>query len=86
MTIIAAQIYNFTNLGGALDFVSAGIPPAAYGFRLLTGTYGGSNPCLTVRRSSDNATLTVGFVNGQLDTTTLTNFCGTSNGFLAEEC
>jgi hypothetical protein len=48
----------------------------AYSLRLLDADYTGD--CITVRRSSDNALDTFGFVNNYLDTTALKTFCGTS--------
>ena len=46
---------------------------AAYSMNLLDDNYTG--PCVNVRRSSDNATLDIGFRGIDLDTTTLENFC-----------
>ncbi len=37
---------------------------------------------VVVRRSSDNATQSIGFVDGELDTDTLNTFCSGANGFI----
>lgn len=53
---------------------------AAYSFRKLRTAYTGS--AIRVRRSSDNAESDIGFSGGNLDTTSLTTFCGAGNGFV----
>jgi hypothetical protein len=54
----------------------------AYSVRKLSKTYHGF--CLRVRRGSDNALLDIGFdTNGDLDTTLMISFVGSSNGFVA---
>jgi len=53
---------------------------AAYSLRQLSSTYTGS--AIRVRRSSDNTEQNIGFVNNELDTTSLTSFCGAGNGFV----
>ena len=54
---------------------------AAYSVRKLRTAYTGS--AIRVRRSSDNAEQNIGFTAlGNLDTTSLTSFCGSSNGFV----
>lgn len=53
----------------------------AYSLRKLRSAYTGN--CIQVRRSSDNATQNIGFVNNILDTTALTTFCGAGNGFVS---
>lgn len=53
---------------------------AAYSVRLLRSAYSGS--AIRVRRSSDNAEQDIGFVSGNLDTSSLTSFCGAGNGFV----
>ena len=53
---------------------------AAYSLRQLSTTYEG--PAIRVRRSSDNAEQDIGFTSGGLDTTTLTSFCGSGDGFV----
>ena len=73
--IIASQIQSFI---GLLDeYPNAA---AAYSLRRLRGGYSGS--AIRVRRSSDNTEQDIGFVNNVLDTSSLTTFCGSSNGFL----
>ena len=67
--------------GSLLDTMSA---PAAVAFsmaRKLRAGYAGS--CFKVRRSSDNTTLDIGFINGALDTATLLAFTGSGDGFVA---
>jgi hypothetical protein len=54
---------------------------AAYSLRLLKSDYTGN--AIRVRRSSDNAEQNIGFDgSGNLDTSTLTSFCGSGNGFV----
>ena len=53
---------------------------AAYSVRKLRTAYTGS--AIRVRRSSDNAEQDIGFSGGNLDTTSLTSFCGAGNGFV----
>ena len=55
---------------------------AAYSFRKLRTAYSGS--CIRVRRSSDNTETDIGFNGGgSIDTTALTTFCGSNNGFVS---
>ncbi len=53
---------------------------AAFSLRKLSSTYNGS--AIQVRRSNDNATQDIGFVNNVLDTGSLLDFCGANNGFV----
>jgi hypothetical protein len=54
---------------------------AAYSLRQLSSAYSGS--AIRVRRSSDNAEQNIGFDgSGNLDTSALTTFCGSGNGFV----
>lgn len=54
---------------------------AAYSLRLLRSAYSGS--AIRVRRSSDNTEQNIGFTaSGGLDTSSLTSFCGSGNGFV----
>lgn len=53
---------------------------AAYSLRKLRNAYTGS--AIRVRRSSDNTEQDIGFVSGELDTSTLTTFCSGTNGFV----
>ena len=53
---------------------------AAYSVRLLRSAYSGS--AIRVRRSSDNTEQDIGFSGGNLDTSALTSFCGSGNGFV----
>lgn len=63
---------------GLLDEYSGAT--AAYSLRLLSSNYSGD--AIVVRRSSDNATQAIGFVNNELDTASLTTFCSGANGFV----
>lgn len=73
--IIASQIASFT---GLLDLYPNAA--AAYSLRKLRIAYSGS--AIRVRRSSDNTEQDIGFVNNVLDTSSLTSFCGSGNGFV----
>jgi len=53
---------------------------AAYSLRLLRTAYTGD--AIEVRRASDNATQDIGFVNNELDVTSLESFCSGTNGFV----
>ncbi len=53
---------------------------AAYSLRKLRTAYTGD--AIRVRRSSDNTEQDIGFVDGELDTSTLTTFCSGTNGFV----
>jgi hypothetical protein len=53
---------------------------AAYSLRKLRTAYTGN--CIEVRRSSDNATQNIGFVNNVLDTASLLSFVGAGSGFV----
>jgi hypothetical protein len=53
---------------------------AAYSVRKLRNAYTGN--AIRVRRSSDNTEQNIGFVNNELDITSLTSFCGAGNGFV----
>ncbi len=63
-----------------LDGVSASIK-GAFSLRKLRASYGGA--ALQVRRSSDSATLDVGFASASLNTAALLAFCGSGDGFVA---
>ena len=54
---------------------------AAYSLRLLSSAYTGN--AIEVRRSSDNTTQNIGFVNGNLDTVALKTFVGTGMGYVS---
>jgi len=53
---------------------------AAYSLRQLRSAYTGS--AIRVRRASDNTEQNIGFVNNELDTTSLASFCSGTNGFV----
>jgi hypothetical protein len=54
----------------------------AYSLRLLSINYTG--PCVDIRRSSDNAVKTFGFVGNNLDTAGISSFVGGGTGFVAK--
>jgi len=68
----------WTSFTGLFDTYSGA--DAAYSLRRLSSTYEGS--AIEVRRDSDNATQDIGFVNNELDVTTLDTFCSGTNGFV----
>lgn len=53
---------------------------AAYSLRLLDSTYSGN--AVRVRRASDNTEQDIGFVNNELDTSSLETFCSGTDGFV----
>ena len=63
---------------GLLDTYSGAA--AAYSLRQLSSTYSGD--AIVVRRSSDNTTQNIGFVNNELDTASLESFCSGTDGFV----
>ena len=63
---------------GLLDTYSGAA--AAYSLRQLSSTYSGD--AIVVRRASDNTTQAIGFVDNELDTTSLESFCSGTNGFV----
>lgn len=74
--IVGSQIQSFV---GLLDTYPNAA--AAYSVRKLRAAYTGS--AIRVRRSSDNTESDIGFTAlGNLDTTSLTSFCGSGNGFV----
>jgi hypothetical protein len=74
--IVGSQIQSFV---GLLDTYPNAA--AAYSVRKLRAAYTGS--AIRVRRSSDNTEQNIGFTAlGNLDTSSLTSFCGSGNGFV----
>jgi hypothetical protein len=74
--IVGSQIQSFV---GLLDTYPNAA--AAYSVRKLRTAYTGS--AIRVRRSSDNTEQNIGFTAlGNLDTSALTSFCGSGNGFV----
>jgi PKD repeat protein len=53
---------------------------AAFSTSRISSTYNGD--CMIVRRSTDNATQSIGFSNNELDTTSLLSFAGAGNAFI----
>ena len=56
----------------------------AYSLRKVSNndTYLDTDPCLKIRRSSDNALQDIGFANGVLDTAALLTFIGANSGYV----
>jgi hypothetical protein len=73
--IVGSQIQSFV---GLLDTYPNAA--AAYSLRKLRAAYTGN--AIQVRRSSDNTTQDIGFSGANLDTSALTSFCGSGNGFV----
>jgi hypothetical protein len=86
--LTGAELGTFNELVGGLNINlrRAGVlnthgALAAYSLRLLD--YGYTGPAVTVRRTSDNTTSSIGFdSNGDLDITLLLTFTGTSSAFV----
>ena len=53
---------------------------AAFSVRLLRTAYAGN--CMEVRRASDGTTQNIGFVDGDVDTASITSFCSGTDGFV----
>jgi len=68
----------WSSFTGLLDIYTGAA--AAYSLRLLRAAYTGS--AIRVRRASDNTEQNIGFVDNELDTTTLASFCSGTNGFV----
>lgn len=56
--------------------------PSKLGFSLFKIRTNYTGSCIRVIRSSDNATLDIGFVSGVLDTATMLSFVGSSSGYI----
>jgi hypothetical protein len=69
---------NYSIYGLLLDDLSGSA--GAFSLRKLKSSYSGN--AIQVRRGSDNTTQDIGFVNNELDTTTLNTFCGGTDGFV----
>jgi len=77
-----AQIQGAFILGNYLPLDALSVrATAAYSLRQLTRNYKG--PAIQVRRSDNNNTQDIGFVNGVLDTTSLTTFVDGVSGFVS---
>jgi hypothetical protein len=70
-------IYGQSPTGFLADYPGAA---AAYSLRQLIST---ANYAVAVRRASDDAVLHIGFVDGELDTDTLADFCSGTDGFVS---
>jgi len=76
MNNVAFQIYGSTKYSINSDTGIYG----AYSLRKIKNSYSGN--CIQVRRSSDNTTSEIGFIDGYLDTATLLTFTGSGDGFV----
>lgn len=74
--IVGSQIVQVNTL---LDLYPSAA--AAYSLKKLRDAYTGS--AIRVRRSSDNTEQNIGFIGENLDTSALTSFCGSGNGFVS---
>lgn len=77
MANLSSAMFNYNSIL-LLDKVPTAY--VAYSLRKLRAAYSGY--CIKVRRSSDNATQDIGFVNNVLDEASLLSFCGVGNGFI----
>ena len=75
---VVTDTANLVGYTGLLDTYSGAA--AAYSLRLLDTSYTGD--AIVVRRASDSATQAIGFVNNELDTTSLESFCSGTDGFV----
>jgi hypothetical protein len=75
-----SNIISVTTLGANLLLDTYTGASAAYSLRKLRSGYTGD--AIEVRRASDNTTQDIGFVDGELDTTSLTSFCSGTDGFV----
>ena len=64
------------------DFVFNSVNDLAFSVRKVNESYSGS--CMRVRRSTDNAEQDIGFVNGDLDTSAISTFCGANIGYVVK--
>lgn len=79
LLFVCGSAQNTLDLAGLTASSPASV---AYSVRKLSSAYSG--PLIRVRRSSDNATLDIGFTgSGHLDTNALKTFVGGSNGLIA---
>jgi hypothetical protein len=75
---LPTQLGTIGSNGLILDFFQNSA--AAYSLRKLRAAYTGA--AIRVRRSSDNTEQDIGFSGSGLDTSALTSFCGSGNGFV----
>jgi hypothetical protein len=68
--------------GGRHRFLLDEVPNAQFGYALVKLRTAYSGNCIEVRRSSDNTTQNIGFVNNRLDIASLLSFVGVGNGFI----
>jgi hypothetical protein len=64
------------------DFVFNSVNDLAFSVRKVNDSYSGS--CMRVRRSTDNAEQDIGFINGDLDTSSISTFCGANIGYVVK--
>jgi len=70
----------FTGLVDLLKTASNADSSGAYSLNKTKSTYAGN--CIEVRRSSDNTTTNIGFVNNVIDTASLLTFAGSGDAFI----
>ena len=68
----------------SFDYFLDSYPSAstAFSIRKLRSTYSGD--CLVVKRSNDNATQSIGFVDNMIDTGSILSFVGSNNGYVTK--
>jgi hypothetical protein len=76
--------YILQTSGGSYSYLLDDYPGAyvAYSTRKLSSTYIGS--CIRIRRSSDNAEQDIDFVGNDLDTASISSFCGAGVGYVVK--
>ena len=84
--IVAVSVLIMLKVAGQNTLDNAGLSastPAApsYSLRLLSSSY--TRAAIQVRRSSDNATMDIGFSAGNLDTAALKTFTGANNSYVS---
>jgi hypothetical protein len=75
-------IFINTGAGASSSYLLDSFPNALFAFSVfrLSSTYSGA--CMNVRRSGDNATKMIYFVDDLLDTQEIINFCGGETGYI----
>jgi hypothetical protein len=66
----------------SFSFLLDQFPSASYGYSIRKLRNGYTGNCVRIRRSSDNTETDIGFVNNTIDTSAISNFCGSGNGFV----
>lgn len=73
---------NYIKIKSSFAYLLNLYPNATLGFDLRKLRIDYTGFCIRVRRSSDNATLDIGFVNNVIDTDTLLSFVGAGSGYV----